>query len=251
MRITEVSVIAYFWAMIAGLAAFLSPCVLPLLPGYLSFVSGVGIDELGARTRKVGIASAAFVLGFVIFFSLQGAAAGLIGSGMGDFIDYYTSDFGEGRRVLEIIAGVFLVIFGILTLGVIKASWFQRERRFRLKKPASLVGVMIAGMVFSLGIGPCTGPLLGSVLLLAAQNQDPLAGASLLFFFGLGMGVPFVIFGFLFTRMIGMFGFLKRHLAIVRIVSGGLLIIFGLLLATGELTEITRWLNEFMPTIEV
>ncbi|MHB1003853.1 MAG: cytochrome c biogenesis CcdA family protein [Thermoleophilia bacterium] len=246
MRITEVSVIAYFWAMIAGLAAFLSPCVLPLLPGYLSFVSGVGIDELGARTRKVGIASAAFVLGFVIFFSLQGAAAGLIGSGMGDFIDYYTSDFGEGRRVLEIIAGVFLVIFGILTLGVIKASWFQRERRFRLKKPASLVGVMIAGMVFSLGIGPCTGPLLGSVLLLAAQNQDPLAGASLL-----GMGVPFVIFGFLFTRMIGMFGFLKRHLAIVRIVSGGLLIIFGLLLATGELTEITRWLNEFMPTIEV
>lgn len=251
MRITEVSVIAYFWSLIAGLVAFISPCVLPLLPGYLSFVSGVGVDELGARTRQVGIASAAFVLGFVILFSLQGAAAGLIGSGMGDFIDYYTSEFGEGRRVLEIIAGVFLIIFGVLTLGIIKASWFQKERRFKLKKPASLVGVMLAGMVFSLGIGPCTGPLLGSVLLLAAQNQDPLSGASLMFFFALGMGIPFVVSGFLFTRLIGTFALLKRHFVAVKVVSGSLLIIFGLLLATGQLTEITRWLQNVLPAVEV
>lgn len=251
MRITEVSFVAYFWALIAGLVAFISPCVLPLLPGYLSFVSGVGIDELGARTRQVGLASAAFVIGFVALFSLQGAAAGLIGSGMGDFLDYFTSDFGEGRRILEIIAGILFIFFGVITLGVIKASWLQKERRFKLKRPASFVGIVLAGMLFSVGIGPCTGPLLGSVLLLAAQNQDPLAGASLLFFFGLGMGIPFVLSGFLFTRLIGMFSFIKSHFTAVRIISGSLLIIFGLLLATGQLTEITRWLQGFMPSFEL
>jgi cytochrome c-type biogenesis protein len=251
LRVTEVSFIAYFWALVAGFAAFLSPCVLPLLPGYLSFVSGVGIDELGVRTRQVGIASLAFVAGFVLLFSLQGAAAGLVGSGLGDFLDYYTSDFGQGRRVLEIIAGIFLMIFGVLTLGVIKASWFQRERRFKLKRPASLVGVVLAGMVFSVGIGPCTGPLLGSVLILAANNQDPLAGASLMFMFGLGMGIPFVISGFLFTKLMSTFSFIKRHFGVVRIISGGLLIIFGFMLATGMLTEITRWLQDILPAVEV
>ena len=223
MQITEVSFIAFVWAFIAGLASFLSPCVLPLLPGYLSFISGVGVDELGAKTRKVAIASLAFVAGFTIFFALQGAAAGLAGSALGDFINFFTSSTGEGKRFLEILAGTMLTGFGaymvgealryrerkakylslllfglFLTLafayaikdtgtngaqdtviyllvgltilavfaaGLFPLGFLEKERRFRLlKKPAGLVGVVLAGMVFSLGIGPCTGPLLGSVI---------------------------------------------------------------------------------------
>lgn len=252
MEITELSLIAFVWAFVAGLASFLSPCVLPLLPGYLSYVSGVSVDELGARTRKVALASSAFVVGFVVFFSIQGAAAGLAGSGLGDFLTFFTGSGSEGKRVLEIMAGIFLIVFGIFALGIINPAWFQRERRLRLlRKPASLVGVLLAGMVFSVGVGPCTGPLLGSIFMLALGTQDPGAGASLLFVYGLGMGLPFVLSGFLFAKMIGTFSFVKKHFNAIKIASGSLLIIFGILLATGEIEVLTNWMRGWLPSINV
>jgi cytochrome c-type biogenesis protein len=252
LEITELSFIAFVWAFVAGLASFLSPCVLPLLPGYLSYVSGVSVDELGAETRKVALASLAFVAGFVVFFSIQGAAAGLAGSGLGDFLVFFTGNGSEGKRLLEIFAGVLLVIFGIFALGIINPAWFQRERRLRLlKKPAGLVGVVAAGMVFSVGIGPCTGPLLGSIYMLAIGTQNPGTGASLLLVYALGMGLPFVLSGFLFAKMIGTFSFVKRHFQAIKIVSGSLLIIFGLLLALGQIDIITNWMRGWLPSINV
>jgi cytochrome c-type biogenesis protein len=310
LQITEVSFIAFIWAFIAGLASFLSPCVLPLLPGYLSFISGVGVDELGARTRKVAIASVAFVAGFTVFFALQGAAAGLAGSALGNFLTFFTSTTGEGKRILEVLAGALLTGFGafmvgeafryrskgvkylaiavfalalflaftyairdnsvdvlqdsityllvgLAALGVFWAGIFpldflEKERRLRLlKKPASLVGVVLAGMVFSLGIGPCTGPLLGSVIMLAVGTQSPASGASLMFVYALGMGLPFVLAGFLFARMVSTFDFVKRHFGAIKIASGVLLILFGLILATGEMEILTQWLQKWMPTINV
>lgn len=252
MEITEVTLIAFFWAFIAGLASFLSPCVLPLLPGYLSYVSGVGVDELGTKTRQVAVASTAFVVGFVIFFSLQGAAAGLAGSELGNFITFFTGSGSEGKRVLEIVAGVFLAIFGIFALGVFHPAWLEKERRFRLlKRPASLVGVVLAGMLFSVGIGPCTGPLLGSIYMLAIGTQDPGTGASLLFVYALGMGLPFVLSGFLFAKLIGTFSFVKKHFGAIKFVSGALLIVFGILLATGQIEVLAEWLQRWMPSISV
>jgi len=252
LEITEVSFIAYVWAFVAGLASFLSPCVLPLLPGYLSYVSGVGVDELGANVRKVAVASIAFVLGFVILFSLQGAAAGLAGSELGSFLSFFTGNGSEGKRYLEIIAGVILMIFGVFALGVFHPAWFEKERRLRLlKRPMGLVGVFAAGMVFSIGIGPCTGPLLGSIYMLAIGTQDPAAGASLLFVYALGMGLPFVLSGLLFAKMIGTFSFVKRHFGAIKIISGTLLIIFGLLLATGQIEVLTDWMRGWLPAIDV
>lgn len=252
MEITEVSLIAFFWAFVAGLASFLSPCVLPLLPGYLSFVSGVSVADLAESTRKVAIASAAFVSGFVVFFSLQGAALGMAGSGLGDFLGFYTSNVGGGKRVLEVVAGIFLIVFGIFALGILNPQWFQRERRLRLmRKPAGLVGVVLAGMLFSVGVGPCTGPLLGSIYMLAIGTQSPGTGASLLFVYGLGMGLPFVLSGFLFTRMIGAFSVVKRHFGALKIASGVALILFGVLLATGELSAITNWMRSWMPSVDI
>ena len=249
-QITEVSVLAYLWAFVAGLASFLSPCVLPLLPGYLSYVSGVSIDELGAQSRKVALASTAFVIGFVTLFSVQGAALGMAGSGLGDFLSFYLSTAGGGRRILEVLAGVVLVIFGIFALGVINPAWFQRERRVRLiRKPASLIGVVLAGMLFSVGIGPCTGPLLGSIYTLALGSQDPAAGASLLFVYALGMGAPFVVSGILFTRLISTFSLIKRHFRAIKIASGVLLIVFGLLLITGEISNMSNWFN-WLPSLD-
>jgi len=252
MEITQVSFIAFFWAFVAGLASFLSPCVLPLLPGYLSYISGVSVADLAHSSRRVALASAAFVGGFVVFFSLQGAALGMAGSGFGDFLGFYTSSVGGGKRILEVIAGILLIIFGVFALGVINPQWFQRERRLRLmRKPAGLIGVVAAGMVFSVGVGPCTGPLLGSIYMLAIGTQNPAAGASLLFVYGLGMGAPFVLSGILFTRMIGAFSIVKRHFGAIKIASGVILILFGLLLATGELSVITNWMRGWLPDIEV
>lgn len=279
---------------IAGFAAFLSPCVLPLLPGYLSYVSGVSVDQLGTQTRKVALASLAFVIGFVIFFTLQGAAAGFAGNELGAFLS---------SKILKVIAGIFLVVFGffilgealrertkkeklyslvivavleviaiilqsspfdllsvvimtvigafvlgIFALGLFPVAFIQQEKRLRLiKKPASLVSVMLAGMLFSVGIGPCTGPLLGTSLTLAASTQDPFAGGSLLFFYALGMGLPFVISGILFTKLIGTFSFVKRHFDAIKIISGAILVIFGLLLASGELDAMSGWMLQRTP----
>lgn len=309
MEITEVSFIAFVWAFVAGLASFLSPCVLPLLPGYLSYVSGVGVSELGAQTRKVAIASLAFVGGFTIFFALQGAAAGFAGSELGNFLNFFTSSTGEGKRVLEVLAGTLLTAFGAFILGeshrfrpvrkkylslaifvaalmiifgyfvvtgdskgsdlvtyliaglvvtgafavgLFPLSALEKERRLRLlKQPASLVGVLLAGMVFSIGIGPCTGPLLGSVIMLAIGTQAPLSGASLMFVYALGMGFPFVISGFLFAKVIGTFDSVKRHFEIIKVLSGLLLVAFGILLTTGGLELVTGWLQNWMPTINI
>lgn len=147
---------------------------------------------------------------------------------------------------------VGLIILAAFLVGVYPLTFIEKERRFKLlKRPASLLGVVLAGMVFSIGIGPCTGPLLGSVIMLAIGTQDPLAGSSLMFMYALGMGVPFVISGFLFVKLIGTFDAIKRHFDLIKVISGIILVLFGLVLATGELTILSEWLQKWVPSIEV
>lgn len=252
MEIPEFTYVLFFWAFVAGLASFFSPCVFPLMPVYLSYISGVKVEELGDRQRRVGLTSLAFIIGFVFLTTLQGAALGLAGSGFQQAVDFYTSEFGEGQRVLEIIAGVILIFFGIFALGIIKPMWLMRERRLRrVRRPASYAGVFLAGMVFSIGIGPCTPHTVGTIIALAGASRDPFIGAVLMLVYGLGMGVPFVLSGFLFASIIGRFSGVRQYFNVIKIISGIILIVFGILFITGEIDALSNRFFDWLPSFDV
>jgi cytochrome c-type biogenesis protein len=226
---------AFAAAFAAGVVSFVSPCVLPLIPGYLSFVSGVGFDELGARPRRVVGQTAWFVLGFGIMFALLGAGAAWFGNAL---IVH--------RRSLEIAAGAFIVVAGLIYAGLPLPTLLLAERRFRVRREGSdPVMALVAGLAFAIGWTPCIGPTLAAILTLAAAEGHAEQGAVLLLVYALGLGVPFLVFGLAFTRALGFARVLRRHWRIVSVTSGTLLVAFGVLLATGELIRLTSLLSRF------
>jgi cytochrome c-type biogenesis protein len=222
-------------AFAAGLVGFTSPCLLPLVPGYLSFVSGVGFDELGVRTREVTTATAAFVAGFAAMFVALGAGAAWFGT----FLL-------ENRRPLEIAAGVLVCAAALVVAGLPLPAGLARERRFvpRLGAPR-LVTAAGAGLAFAVAWTPCVGPTLGAVLTLAAASDGAADGAVLLAAYSLGLGVPFLLAGLLFTRALGVHAAVRRHWRAVRLGSAALLFAFGVLLLTGTLVRLTAELSRF------
>jgi cytochrome c-type biogenesis protein len=226
---------AFAAAFAAGFVSFLSPCVLPLIPGYLSFVSGVGFDELGARPRRVVIATALFVLGFSAMFVAFGAGAAWFGNALL-----------QSRRSLEIAAGVFIAFAGLVYAGMPFPRALLAERRLDLpKRGGGAVTPALAGVAFAIGWTPCVGPTLAAILALAAGGGHPARGAVLLAVYSFGLGVPFLLFGLLFTRSLALVRVLRRHWRIVSVSSGALLVAFGVLLATGELVRLTTQLAHF------
>jgi cytochrome c-type biogenesis protein len=226
---------AFAAAFAAGVVSFVSPCVLPLIPGYLSFVSGVGFDELGARPRRVVGQTAWFVLGFGIMFALLGAGAAWFGNALL-----------VHRRSLEIAAGGFIVVAGLIYAGLPLPTLLLAERRFRIRREGSdPVMALAAGLAFAIGWTPCIGPTLAAILTLAAAEGHAEQGAVLLLVYALGLGVPFLVFGLAFTRALGFARVLRRHWRIVSVTSGTLLVAFGVLLATGELIRLTSLLSRF------
>jgi cytochrome c-type biogenesis protein len=222
-------------AALAGAASFLSPCVLPLVPGYLSVLSGVSLAELGTRTRRVLVASVLFVAGFSLTFAIIGAGAGFLGSAIR-----------ENLRALQVVAGVFLVILGVVVSGLLPADFLERERRLLpLKGSRGLPGAFLAGIAFALGWTPCVGPILASILTLAASGRDPLGGALLLFVYGLGLGIPFVLVGLFFTQAMSAFDWVKRHFRAIRIASGVLLVVYGVLLIGGQFAWLAAQLGRY------
>ncbi len=227
---------AFVAAFAAGFVSFLSPCVLPLIPGYLSFVSGVSFDELGAQPRRVVTTTAAFVVGFGSMFVALGAGAAWFG---GSLL--------ENRRTLEIVAGGFIIVAGLVVAGLPLPHALLAEKRVHMAR-AGGGGVLtpaFAGVAFAVGWTPCIGPTLAGILALAASGGHPAQGAALLGVYSLGLGVPFLLFGLLFTRSLGLVRALRRHWRMVSAASGALLVAFGVLLATGELTRLTAGLSRF------
>ncbi len=221
-------------AFAAGFVSFASPCVLPLIPGYLSFVSGVGFDELGAQPRRVTQATALFVLGFGAMFVAFGAGAAWFGSALL-----------ENRRTLEIAAGIFIALAGLVYAGLPLPRVLLAERRLEAPRRGGVATPALAGVAFAVGWTPCVGPTLAAILALAAGEGHPAQGAVLLAVYALGLGIPFLLFGLLFTRSLGLVRALRRHWRIVSLASGSLLVAFGVLLATGELVRLTTRLARF------
>ncbi len=227
----ELGLVALLVAFAAGAASFLSPCVLPLVPAYLSFVSGLSVDEVEKGDRRVLFSTLGFVLGFSIVFTLLGAGISLLGGLM------------PSQRVLEIVAGVLLVVMGAIIAGVTAPSFMQRDVRPLLARaPRGPGGAVIVGVAFALGWTPCVGPVLGGILAMAASGGNPAGGALLLFVYSLGLGIPFLIAGLFVGRALRAFARVRRHLRAIQIICGVLLILYGALLISGRFSSLSGWL---------
>ena len=221
-------------AFAAGVVSFTSPCVLPLVPGYLSFVSGVGFDELGDRPRRVTASTSAFVLGFTAMFVAFGAGAAWFGS----FLL-------ENRRPLEITAGIFIIVAAVTFLGLPLPRLLSTERRLALRPSGSMAASGLTGVAFAIGWTPCVGPTLAAILTLSAGGGGAAEGAVLLGAFSLGLGLPFLLFGLAFTRSLGLVRWLRRRWRVVSVGSAAVLVAFGALLISGDLVRLTTRLARY------
>ena len=229
----ELSALGLLTAFAAGFISFLSPCVWPLVPAYLSYVSGVPYEELGANTRRVVITTLAFVGGFTVVFALYGVSVGYLGGLLADY-----------RRPIEVVGGVIVMLMGLALLGF-APRLVGREARVGLPvQPTTVAGAGVAGMVFAIGWTPCIGPVLTSILLYAA-TQGGAGGSILLLAYGIGLGVPFLLSGLLASWLLERTGAYRKYGAWINRVAGVVMIVVGLLLATGQLTRITQALSGY------
>ncbi|WP_340559177.1 cytochrome c biogenesis CcdA family protein [Streptomyces sp. GSL17-111] len=214
-------------ALFGGLVSFFSPCVLPLVPGYLSYVTGIGGSDLAdARRGRMLGGSALFVLGFTAVFVSTGALFG-----------YFGDTLMAHQDVITKVLGALVIVLGLSFMGVL--PWFsQREFRLHRRPAVGLVGAPVLGVLFGLGWTPCIGPTLTAVNALAMQEASALRGAVLMVAFCLGLGLPFILAAVAFRKALGAFAWVKRHYALVMRIGGGMLVAVGLLLVTGIWNEI-------------
>jgi cytochrome c-type biogenesis protein len=256
--------VTFFAAFIAGVLSFISPCVLPLIPGYLSFISGVTLDQMQGTAaqgtaapvaaagaggavavattpevrRRVLITSVFFVLGFSLVFIGLGATA----SALGQFLM-------ERLRILGQIAGVLIIIFGLHMMGVFRIGALYSEKRVHVgRKPTGPIGAMLVGVAFAFGWTPCIGPILAGILAIAAAQETIMQGVTLLAVYSAGLGVPFLLTALAIDRFFEAFARIRRYYRAIEIVSGALLIVIGFLIFTNRFTVIARWLTPYLPT---
>lgn len=227
-------------AFLAGIIAFVSPCVLPLAPGYISYVTGLTGAELGEQGRhrsRVLLGSILFVLGFSIVFVSYGVLFGSIGARL---LEYQT--------VIDRVLGVLLIVMGLAFMGMIPA--LQRERRMHMIPKWGVAGAPLLGLLFGLGWSPCIGPTLAAVQSLAFTEASAARGALLSFVYCLGLGLPFILLGLAFSRSMRAISWVKSHYAIVMRIGGALLLILGVLMLTGIWNDFTIWLRVSLPGFE-
>lgn len=226
----DISALSYPVAFAAGFVSFASPCVLAVVPGYLTFISGVSFDELGSRTRDVLAPTAAFVIGFSLMFTAYGAGAGLVGYSL-------TQD----QELLNLVAGIMLMTMGVAMVALPQLGLLQADRRPALaRRPETLVGASLVGAAFAVGWTPCIGPILGSILSYAAPTGSPGLGASLLFTYSLGLGIPFLLAGLFVTRTMAAFRWLRDRWRYINAAAASVFVAIGFLVATGRFEIITQ-----------
>jgi cytochrome c-type biogenesis protein len=232
-------------ALIAGLVSFLSPCVLPLVPPYLVYLTGATIEHVAnnetasSSKRAVTISAAVFVLGFSTVFVALGASASLVGG----LIRAWSAE-------LSVVAGIVIILMGLHFLGATRIGLLMREGRLPIPQPVGLWGAYVMGLAFAFGWTPCIGPILAAILSIAAAEATVVKGAGLLAVYSAGLGIPFLIAAFMVEQFSSLFAKMKRHLANVERAMGVLMILTGIGFLTGAVSTISIWLLETFPVLQ-
>lgn len=217
----------YLLLFLEGIITFISPCILPMLPIYISYFAGGEVEYKGGKYTALKN-SLGFVLGFTTVFTLLGVLAGTFGGFIKEYYD-----------LLNIIGGSIIIIFGLNYIGVIKIGFLEKSYKMNVEvNPFKFLSATIFGMVFAVGWTPCVGTFLGSALMIAANSQSILKGASMLMVYSIGLGIPFIISAVLIEKMKETMDFIKRNYNVINKVSGAILILIGLAMITGYLNKI-------------
>jgi len=274
VSLESLSPLSLLVAFVAGVLSFISPCVLPLIPGYISFISGATLDQMRGRpsaesrqpaaggrpqitrdpllagsgplpavaeargtSRRILLTSLAFVLGFSLVFVAFGATASVIGRALGSY-----------KTQIAYVAGAVLVVLGLHMMGVFRIGFLDYEKRKQTSaRPTSLLGAMLVGIAFAFGWTPCIGPILGGILTIAGAQESVAQGVVMLAFYSLGLGVPFLLTALAIDRFFSAFARIRRHYHAIEVVSGLLLIGIGVLMLLNRLTLITNFLTPYLP----
>jgi cytochrome c-type biogenesis protein len=242
-------------ALLAGAISFLSPCVLPLVPPYLCFITGTSLEELvdnkarpDEERRRTLLAALLFVLGFSTVFIALGASASWIGSMLRTELARSVEVFGFSFNPITSAAGIIIILMGLHFLGVFRFLWMSREVRYHHKAhPGGLAGAYLIGLAFAFGWTPCIGPVLGTILTVAASEQDVLRGAGLLAVYSAGLGIPFMLAAAGVGTFMGFMSGFRKHLRTVERVVGALLVLSGFMFITGGVQAVSYWLIEQFP----
>ncbi len=238
--------ISYAAAVGAGIISFLSPCVLPLVPAYLCFVAGTSLDRVIADdpagrqlSRRVTLASIAFVLGFATVFVLMGATASALSRLLLAYLD-----------TIAQVAGAVIVLFGLHFMGLLRVPFLNREWRVHTEgKPTTMIGAYVVGLAFAFGWTPCVGPILATILTIAASRESMAFGVSLLATYALGLGVPFILAAMAIKPFMAFLARFRRHVRKVEFAAGGLLAASGVLIFTNSLSQFGFYLLDWFPAL--
>ncbi len=234
--------ISYFYVVLAGLLSFLSPCVLPIVPGYLCFLAGTSLDKIASgedasKERNVFYFALSFVFGFSTVFILLGASATLLSGLIYEYLD-----------ILRVVGGIIIIIFGIHFMQIIQLPFLNRDTRYQIESyRPGIVGSYVIGLSFAFGWTPCIGPILGSVLSIAASSETVTYGIFLLMLYSAGLGIPFLLAAYAINSFMRFLSKIRYYIRAIEIFTGVLLVIFGILILTNRIQELAFFFIKYFP----